>query len=71
MEEPEEEQSQKQFSDDQPQPDSETEQSQANQELNVKKWRSNLIKDGLGPFLQPQKLKDKVLQISLRSGLAD
>ncbi len=65
MEEPEEDQSLKKSSDEQEeaQPESESEISQINSELDVKYWRSALIKDGLGPFLQPQKLKDKVLLI--------
>ena len=73
MEEQEEDQSQKQSSDeqDEAQQDSESEQSQTNLESDLKYWRSTLIKDGSGPFLQPHKLKDKVAQISLRNGLAE
>jgi hypothetical protein len=40
-------------------------------DLDIKYWRSALIKDGLGPFLNPAKLKDKVRQISTRVGLSE
>lgn len=39
--------------------------------LELKYWRSTLIKDGLGPFLHPSKLKEKVGQLALRSGLSE
>lgn len=31
-----------------------------NMDLDIKYWRSALIKDGQGPFLNPSKLKEKV-----------
>ena len=40
-------------------------------DLDTKYWRSSLIKDGLGLFLNPSKLKDKVKSVSTRVGLSE
>lgn len=37
----------------------------------LRNWKSQLIKDGLGPFLNPQKLREKVASLSVRNGLSE
>jgi len=39
--------------------------------LDLKYWRSALIKDGLGPFLNPQKLREKVAALTMRNGISE
>ena len=41
--------------------DSESEERSGNN-LDLKYWKSSLIRDGLGPFLNPAKLREKVSQ---------
>lgn len=37
----------------------------------LKGWRSSLLKDGLGPFLNPLRLREKVASLSIRNGLSE
>ena len=40
-------------------------------EINFKAWKSMLIRDGVGPYLSPRRLIEKVQHMMVRNGLTE